>query len=105
MRGKKEGLPKIKDVPCIIESDRSPAACRKSWAGLIQKTYEIDPLVCPKCRGTMRIISFIEDREIVKTILQQLRSGSSDQNPLLRPMPRLTVNAPRMGAATPPFPP
>jgi hypothetical protein len=36
-------------------------AFRKSWARLIQKIYEADPLVCPKCQGSMRIISFIED--------------------------------------------
>ena len=25
---------------------------------LIQKIYQADPLMCPKCRGQMRIISF-----------------------------------------------
>jgi hypothetical protein len=34
--------------------------------------YEVDPLICPKCRGTMRIISFIEDPEVIKTILSYL---------------------------------
>jgi hypothetical protein len=47
-------------------------ALRKSWARLIQKIYKVDPLICPKCRGNMRIISFIEDREIIKTILSYL---------------------------------
>jgi hypothetical protein len=23
---------------------------RKNWARLIQKIYEVDPLVCPKCK-------------------------------------------------------
>ena len=71
-RGKRQKLAEEGAIPCIIESDRTPAACRKSWARLIQKIYEIDPLVCPKCRGTMRIISFIEDREIIKAILSHL---------------------------------
>jgi hypothetical protein len=31
-----------------------------------------DPLICPKCGGTMRIISFIEDREVIQTILKHL---------------------------------
>ena len=39
---------------------------------MIQKIYEVDPLTCPECRGTMRIISSIEDREIIKTILKHL---------------------------------
>jgi hypothetical protein len=42
---------------------------RKNWARLIQKIYEVDPLTCPKCGGIMRIISFIEDREVIKAIL------------------------------------
>ena len=29
------------------------------WARLIQKIYEVDPLVCPKCQGQMKIIFFI----------------------------------------------
>ena len=44
----------------------------KNWARLIQKIYEVDPLTCPKCRGIMRIISFIEDREVIKAILKHL---------------------------------
>ena len=59
-RGKRQKETEEDAIPHIIESDRSPAACRKSWARLIQKIYEVDPLICPKCRGTMRIISFPE---------------------------------------------
>jgi len=45
---------------------------RKNWARLIQKIYEVDPLVCPKCKGTMRIISFIEDEKVIRDILTNL---------------------------------
>ncbi len=37
-----------------------------------QKIYEVDPLVCPKCQGTMRIISFIEDPSVIRDILNHL---------------------------------
>jgi hypothetical protein len=40
--------------------------------GLIQKIYEVDPLVCPKCGGIMRILSFIQDQEVIKAILKHL---------------------------------
>ena len=72
LRGKR--LKKAEDdgVPCLIESDRTPAVCRKSRARLIKKIYEVDPLLCPKCKGPMRIISFIEDQEVIRTILQHL---------------------------------
>jgi len=39
---------------------------------LIQKIYEVDPLVCPKCQGTMRIISYIEDPSVIRDILNHL---------------------------------
>ena len=38
----------------IIEDD-SPGGLNRSWARLIQKIYEVDPLACPKCDGSMSI--------------------------------------------------
>lgn len=37
-----------------------------TWATLIKAVYEVDPLKCPKCSGTIEIISFIEDKAIIK---------------------------------------
>jgi hypothetical protein len=71
-RGKIQMAGKDDDVPCILEPQGNSKAFRKSWARLIQKIYEVDPLVCPKCRGTMRIISFIEDRQVIRAILGHL---------------------------------
>jgi len=59
-------------IPCILEPVGNVKALRKSWARLIQKIYEVDPLVCPKCQGVMRIISFIEDRQVIRDILTHL---------------------------------
>jgi len=56
----------------IIE-DECPGGQNRSWARLIQKIYEVDPLVCSCCGGQMRIIAFIEDYKIVKKILDHLR--------------------------------
>ena len=36
------------------------------------KIYEVDPLVCPKCQGAMRIISSIEDPSVIRDILNHL---------------------------------
>ena len=33
-------------VPCILEADKSSKEYRKNWARLIQKIYEINPLIC-----------------------------------------------------------
>ncbi|MDP3011563.1 MAG: hypothetical protein Q8N27_02495 [Candidatus Hydromicrobium sp.] len=42
----------------IISNDEYRHGCNKSWARLIKKIYEVDPLICPKCGGQMRIIAF-----------------------------------------------
>jgi len=56
-------------MPFIITNAKE---YRKNWARLIQKIYEVDPLTCPKCRGTMRILSFIQDPEVIRAILKHL---------------------------------
>lgn len=59
-------------VPCILEAQGDEKSFRRSWARLIQKIYEVDPLVCPRCRGAMRIIGFIEDGQVIRAILEHL---------------------------------
>ena len=76
------------DVPALIDSDISRQAFRKNWARLIQKIYNVDPLLCPKCQGSMKIISFIEDEEVISKILKHLGLWEVKQ----RPPPR--ANAP-----------
>jgi hypothetical protein len=36
------------------------------------KAGKVDPLVCPKCQGTMQVISFIEDPSVIRDILKHL---------------------------------
>ena len=40
--------------------------CNKTWAKLIQKVYEVDPMVCPKCNSQMKIVSIIFDTDEIK---------------------------------------
>jgi len=58
-----------KMIPCILEPELTDKAFRKDWARLIQKIYEVDPLLCPKCSSEMRVIAFIEDPDVIKKIL------------------------------------
>jgi hypothetical protein len=44
----------------------------RSWARLIRKVYEADPLECPKCKGPLRVIALIEDPAVVRAILTHL---------------------------------
>ena len=46
--------------------------CRSAWARLIRKIYEVEPLVCPQCQHTMRIIAFIGSDAIIQKILKRL---------------------------------
>jgi hypothetical protein len=66
----KAGIAEV--VPALIDTDISKKDFRRNWSRLIQKIYNVDPLVCPKCTGKMRIISFIEDPSVIKEILLHL---------------------------------
>ena len=46
---------------------------------MIQKIYEVYPLTCPDCFGAMKVISVIEDEEIVKKILNHLGLWALDR--------------------------
>ena len=35
-------------------------------------SYEVDPLRCPACPGTMRIVAFINDTAVIYRILKHL---------------------------------
>jgi hypothetical protein len=71
-RGKRKQKGTDDVIPCMTEPEGDVKAFRKNWARLIQKIYEVDPLICPKCKGIMRIISFIEDAQVIRDILTHL---------------------------------
>jgi len=63
-------------------------AFRKNWSRLIRKVYEVDPLICPKCQGRMRVVAFIENPDLIRKILKHLNLWD-----LKRP-PRPVAHAP-----------
>jgi hypothetical protein len=71
-RGKRKEAGTDDTVPCILEPQGNEKAYRISWARLIQKIYEVDPLICQKCQGKMRVISAIDDRQVIRAILEHL---------------------------------
>ena len=66
------GLPAA-ELPERDNSDISREA-RSTWARLIKKIFETDPLLCT-CGGRMRIVSFITDPRVVDRILRHKESG------------------------------
>ena len=55
-------------------SSEPPAAarCSQTWAMLIKRVYEVDPLCCPQCGGEMKVVAFIEppQGEVIEKILK-----------------------------------
>ena len=66
--------------PPIIE-DEALFVPSKGWAEMIKKGYEIDPLACPKCGGTMRIVSFIKDYKVIDKIINHLKLTFKAERP------------------------
>jgi hypothetical protein len=46
---------------------------RRSWAQLIKRIYEVDPVVCPSCGSVMKVIAFITEHDVVDAILRNLK--------------------------------
>jgi hypothetical protein len=73
-------------VPCIVmgKAAVSPLTLRmseeelklvpyKGWAAMIRKVYEVDPMVCPKCGGQMKVVAFITEFSVVDRIINHLK--------------------------------
>ena len=58
---KKAEVAQQEDASSPSDVSRTPARrCSQTWAMLIKRVYEVDPLVCSKCGGIMKVVSFIE---------------------------------------------
>ena len=70
---------------------------RRRWAMLIKRVYEVDPLVCPKCGGKMKMVSLIEARQgdVIRKILEHCGLWHAPPNP----PPRAPPEAPRASQA------
>jgi transposase len=44
----------------------------ETWRELIKKVWEVDPLTCPQCGSEMKIISLIQDPDVIRQILKHL---------------------------------
>jgi hypothetical protein len=63
----KAGKPSGGDDP----SGAAPTRCTKTWAMLIKRVYEVDPLSCPRCGSEMAVVAFIDppQSEVIEKIL------------------------------------
>ena len=40
---------------------------------MIRKVYEVDPMLCPQCGGTTKVIAFITDFSVVDRIIDHMK--------------------------------
>ena len=71
-RGKVKKASRVPVSQGLMEEELRPIPS-KGWAEMIRKVYEVDPLVCPKCGGQMKIISFLTDWDVVDRIIDHLK--------------------------------
>jgi hypothetical protein len=71
-RGKVKKWSQVPLALGMIEKELRPIPS-KGWADMIRKVYEVDPMVCPKCGGKMRVIAFLTDYAVVDRIIDHFK--------------------------------
>ena len=81
---KREQPEPVHEISPVDEPRLSSKEYRRSWAMLIKKVFEADPLVCMFCTAELRIVGFVTDPYEVKKILKQI---GLFEKPRIRPPP------------------
>lgn len=50
---------------------------RLPWADLLARVHRVDVLCCPACGGRLRVVAFLTDPDVTRTILEHLHLPSS----------------------------
>jgi hypothetical protein len=74
---RKPAVVTLPEVPTSIEiidvsECRPPQIPSPQWRECIKKVWEVDPLSCPKYRNEMKIVSFINEVDVIRKILEHL---------------------------------
>ena len=66
--------------PAVPDDTSAEAqARRRSWARLLRKIFEVNPLLCPQCGVPMRPVAVIRAAKVVDRILSHLwKVGGND---------------------------
>jgi len=65
----------------MVEEELRPITS-KGWAEMIRKVYEVDPLICPRCGGRMKVVAFLTDDAVVDRIIDHLKLRFVAERPL-----------------------
>ena len=66
----------------------------KRWAALIKRVFEVDPLVCPKCQGPMRIREFLTEQSEITAALKFMQLSGFEKPEMVRGPPQSFVPDP-----------
>ncbi len=70
------------------DDDEFTRRTRLSWAKLICRVYEVDPLLCPFCGAEMKILAFILDFGAAKAIRKSHELPGQEPEPLAHSPPK-----------------
>jgi len=59
--------------PLRIVEDELRRIPSKGWVAMIRKVYEVDPMLCPKCGGVMKVVAFLTEYAVVDRIIKHLK--------------------------------
>jgi len=78
-RGKIRKAGQAAVAPLIMEELRPIPS--KGWAEMIRQVYEVDPMVCPRCGGQIKVIAFLTDYTVVDRIVDHLKLAFVAERP------------------------
>ena len=89
VRGERPG----EEQPCLADAANPSTRrrCSPSWARLIAKVFQADPLQCRRCGGPLKVVAYVTDSLAIRQILEHL-----DLSPPEKPPPEIrdVVRAP-----------
>jgi hypothetical protein len=56
--------------PFLSAEDELRPIPSKGWAEMIRKVYEVDPMICARCGGRMKVVAVLTDYAVVDRIIR-----------------------------------
>ena len=78
--------------PFEPEKAPTPRTRYLDWASLLRRVYGSSALVCDRCGGPLKVVAFIEDKKVVRQILDHLGlAATGPPQASARPRPQLEM--------------
>ena len=77
----------VTTVLAVTDDEPFRRRARLTWAALIKRVYEIDPLLGPNCGAQMKIIAFITEYATLARILRHIQMPAQRPEPLAHSPP------------------